>query len=120
MLKHAAQAICNILKHPFNLSISTRTVPSDWNKAMVTHIYKGKGSKNDISNYRPISITPIISKILEAAIKKQITKYLINNDLISMKQFAYMPGRSIQTALHSVLDNIAKILILVILMLSAH
>ena len=75
---------------------------------MVTPIYKSKGSKNDMSNYRPISITPIISKILEAAIKEQITKYLINNDLISMKQFAYMPGRSTQSALHSVLDNIDK------------
>ena len=108
MLKHAAPAICNILTHLFNLSISTHTVPSDWKKAMVTPIYKGKGSKNDMSNYRPISITPIISKILEAAIKEQITKYLINNNLISMKQFAYMPGRSTQTALHSDLDNIAK------------
>ena len=47
MLKHAAPAICNILTHLFNLSISTRTVPSDWKKAMVTPIYKGKGSKND-------------------------------------------------------------------------
>ena len=108
MLKHAAPAICNILTHLFNLSISTRTVPSDWKKAMVTPIYKSKGSKNDMSNYRPISITQIISKILEAAIKEQITKYLINNDLISMKQFAYMPGRSTQSALHSVLDNIDK------------
>ena len=62
----------------------------------------------DPSNYRPISITPTVSKIIESAIKKQVSTYLIDNDLVSGNQFAYLSGRSAQTALHSIIHPIIK------------
>ena len=107
LLKAGLQVICPILVYIFNLSISTGIVPKDWKSALVTPIYKGTGPKNDPSNYRPISVLPTISKIFESVVKVQICDYLESNSLISSKQYAYLKGRSTQTALHSVVDLLA-------------
>ena len=56
----------------FNKSLQSGTVPSDWKLANVSAIYKGKGDQDNVSNYRPISVTNCFSKIL----KKIIFKYL--------------------------------------------
>ncbi|GAG77400.1 unnamed protein product, partial [marine sediment metagenome] len=56
--------ICHPLAYICNLSIFTSVFLSKWKMAKVTPIYKD-GDKSDVSNYRPISVLPIISKILE-------------------------------------------------------
>ena len=75
--------------------------------ACVTPIYKGKGSKSDPSNYRPISITTTISKLFESIVKNQLSDYFANNNLFSPNQSAFLKGRSTQTALHSFTDYLA-------------
>ena len=64
-LKLSAPAIAPSLTHIFSLSLCHGLLPSDWKVARIMPIYKRKGSKSDASNYRPISIVPIISKIIE-------------------------------------------------------
>ena len=61
----SANVIAPSLCHLFNLSLFTGFVPTDWKKARVTPIFKGKGSNRDPSNYRPISIISRITKIME-------------------------------------------------------
>ncbi|KAI0241542.1 hypothetical protein LSAT2_023838, partial [Lamellibrachia satsuma] len=47
-------------------------VPVDWKSANVTPIYKKKGTKSQTSNYRPVSLTSQVSKVMEAIIRDEI------------------------------------------------
>ena len=96
------------LTHIFNLSLAQGKVPADWKRSCVTPIYKGQGEHSDPSNYRPISIASTISKIFEFAVKEQVIKYLDNSLILSDKQSAYVKGLSTQTALHSIINNLAS------------
>ena len=61
--------------------------------ASVTPIFK-KGDINDPSNYRPISILPVVSKIYEALLKNQIVNYFESNSLFASEQFGFRKDRS--------------------------
>ena len=61
----------------FNRSIETSSVPQDWREANVTPIFK-KGAKNKTDNYRPVSLTSILCKILESLIRDKLMDHLIN------------------------------------------
>ena len=63
-LKLAAPAIGDPITYICNLSIKTKSFPEKWKEAKVTLIFK-KGKTDDCSNYRPISVLPILSKRLE-------------------------------------------------------
>ena len=108
LLKLSAHVISKHLVHLFNVSLRTASVPKDCKMACVTPIYKGKGSKSDPSNYRPISITTTISKLFESIVKNQLSDYFANNNLFSPNQSAFLKGRSTQTALHSFTDYLSS------------
>ena len=63
-LKLAAPAIADSITYICNLSIKTKSFQEKWKEAKVTPIFK-KGKTDDCSNYRPISVLQILSKILE-------------------------------------------------------
>ena len=90
MIKDAMTVITpsNSLTKLFNLSIQEKTFPTIWKSTRIMPIYKS-GDKQDPSNYRPISILPTISKILEKAIHMQLSAYLEGNKLLSMSQFGF-------------------------------
>ena len=76
-----SDSLCDI----FNLSIATWAFPDSWKIARVTPICKS-GKTDDRSNYRPICVLPILSRIFEEMIFNQLYKYLdINNHLFSKK-----------------------------------
>ena len=54
-----------------NRTISEGSIPSEWKHAVVTPVYKSD-SKTDPANYRPISVLPVFSKILERAVHKMV------------------------------------------------
>ena len=62
--------------------------------------------RTNASNYRPISILPTLSKILERAVHLQLYQYLITNNLLSNKQFGFRKGFSTTTALTSFADEV--------------
>ena len=76
LLKLAALFIAPSIGHICNLSLNQGTVPEDFKLARVTPIYKGKGLKSELGNYRPISVISHISKILEKIVKDQIMDFL--------------------------------------------
>ena len=57
----------------FNLSLQSGTIPAAWKIGRIRPIYKGKGSKDDHTNYRPISVISHISKIIEKTVKTQFS-----------------------------------------------
>jgi hypothetical protein len=82
--------LCNL----FNMSMSQQAVPQAWKLANVIPVYKGKGSKLDVSNYRPISLTNVYCKLMETLVRNRIVKHLEANDLISASQSGFRSGRS--------------------------
>ena len=105
LLKDAVDVITPSLTALFNLSFQTRTFPSIWKTAKVIPLFK-KGDKQNASNYRPISILPTISKILEKAVHTQFYAYLTENNLISPNQFGFRLKSSTVTAASQLSDKI--------------
>ena len=67
MLKDVASEIAKPISYVINLSLRTGQVPTDWKIARVVPVHKSR-STVDFNNYRPISILPVISKIIERAV----------------------------------------------------
>ena len=78
--------------------------PDDWKLARVTPIFK-KGKKDDMDNYRPISVISVVAKIFEKLIFEQLYEYLNNNNLIAASQSGFRPLHSTLTALMEATDK---------------
>ena len=78
----------------FNFSLASASLPYDWKHAIITPIFKGKGSVSDVANYRPISCTSVTGKVLESLIKERLLAHFTANSLLSDAQFGFLPGRS--------------------------
>ena len=105
LLKLAAPIICHPLAYICNLSLFTSKFPSRWKVAKVTPIYKD-GDKSDVNNYRPISVLPILSKILERAVHDQLYNYLSCNNILNPCQSGFRTNHSTNTTLIDVSDHI--------------
>ena len=103
-LKKAASNISRSLTHLFNESLSTGKFSSAWKTAKVTPLFKG-GTATDCYNYRPISVLPCISKILESFANSDLQNFAFNSGLIDHHQFAYSKFSSTTVALLKVVDS---------------
>jgi ribonucleases P/MRP protein subunit RPP40 len=81
------------LKKIFIKSLESGLVPAAWKEANVVPLFK-KGSKTDVKNYRPVSITSLVGRLFEQIIKECLLKYLELNDLIKNSQYGFRKGRS--------------------------
>ena len=72
-LKDGASVIAPTVTFLVNLSLSTGIVPCDWKMARVVPLYKS-GRHASMDNYRPISILPVMSKIMEKAVNVQLQR----------------------------------------------
>ena len=86
-LKKYSSVLRRPLTHLVNLSIRTCKFPSDWKKAVIIPIFKA-GSLDSMCNYRPISILPILSKVLEKVVAAQLIDHLESNQLLHPQQFS--------------------------------
>ena len=86
--------LCLPLANLFNMSLLQETVPNEWKLAHVIPVYKGKGAKTAVENYRPISLTNNFCKIMEKLIKIKMIDYLNSNALLSPAQSGFTAGRS--------------------------
>ena len=100
LLKLALPLIENSLAFLFNTSIVTSMFPDSWKIARVTPIYKN-GDKADKSNYRPISVLPVISRLFEKLVTNQVYQHMEDNGLFSSGQSAYL-------RLHSTVTHLLK------------
>ena len=85
LLKDAAPGIVKPIAYLLNLTNLTGIVPQEWKEAKETPIFKS-GEKDDINNYRPISVLPLISKIMERAGQAQLVSFLTENNALSEHQ----------------------------------
>ena len=98
MLKHTIFSISSSFCSLFNLSLSTGTVPKDWKISNITPVFKS-GNKCFVSNYRPISLLSLPSKLLERIVFNRLLDHLLTNSILSPRQFGFRPGSSTQEAL---------------------
>ena len=93
ILKEAKIEIVKPLTLLFNLSLHTGIVPNDWKLANVTPIFK-KGCKSQPGNYRPISLTSVVCKLMESIIRDKLVNFLETNDIIKDSQHGFRNKRS--------------------------
>ena len=105
LLKCGAQSISHSITKLINLSIRSGKFPGIWKCSKVTALFKS-GDRTNATNYRPISILPTLSKILERVIHSQLYEHLASNNLLSNKQLGFRPKRSTATALTGFADEI--------------
>ena len=82
----------------YNHSLKSSTFPQIWKDGKVMPIFKS-GDRSNMSNYRPITVLPILSKILERFVHTQIYNHLSENNILSPQQFGFRPKLSTSTAL---------------------
>ena len=102
LLKETADTIKAPLCLIFRDTLQSEQIPDDWRKANVTPIFK-KGDRNDPANYRPVSLTSQVCKIMESIIKEVLFDHLTENNLLSDKQHGFRQGRSCLSNLLSTL-----------------
>ena len=106
-LKDGAEILASPIAQLCNLSISTSTFPDDCKTAKLVPIYK-KGSKTDPKNYRPISLLPLISKIIEKVIHNQTQSFLDENNILYDYQSGFRKKYSTESCLSFLTDKISK------------
>ena len=104
LLKECANELYIPLTRLFTKSIKEGAIPEDWRKANITCIFK-KGSKSEPGNYRPISLTSVVCKLLERTVKKTIYDHLKEHDLLSDGQYGFRDKRSTILQLLHVLED---------------
>ena len=109
LLKELAIPLSKPLAKIFNKSLMECQLPDDWKQATVSAIYK-KGSRNKAGNYRPVSLTCILCKVMEGCIRDQKVDHITANDLFSNSQFGFIKGRSTGLQLLNVMDLWTKAL----------
>ena len=92
----------------FNVCLSLGVLPLEWKKTNVIPIFKNKGDKSHVKNYRPISLLTTVSKVLERCIFNRIYPSLANK--IHPLQHGFVKGRSCATQLLKVYHEIGAIL----------
>ncbi|CAF0807126.1 unnamed protein product [Brachionus calyciflorus] len=92
-----------------NFSILTSSIPNEWKTAVVTPLFKKKGSNEDLNNYRGISILPPVAKLFENLIHKQILQHLNKNNIISDDQHGFRANHSCESALNEIVSEINKL-----------
>jgi hypothetical protein len=98
MLKEAGPSIIGSLTKLFNCSLATGIFPSLWKKANVTPLYK-KCEEYITTNYRPVSLLCILSKIFEKIVFKYMFNYFKSHFKIALEQAGFLPGSSTVTQL---------------------
>ena len=109
IVKLGGLPLIQILTSLFNKSISQGIFPSALKYAKVIPIHKGD-SIFEMSNYRPISLLPIFSKILEKLMYSRIINFIEKHDILYKKQFGFQKGMSTEYAVNSLVSNIVKCL----------
>ena len=103
MLKMFRIAIIESLFKIFKNCLKCGIFPDGLKKGNIVPIFK-KEDKRNIKNYRPVSLLPIRSKIFERIIYSSMLNYFLDNNLISPKQFGFIPADSCLNQLSQSLD----------------
>ena len=92
------------LTYLFNCSLEKAVFPDKWKVAKVVPLFKG-GNKEDVGNYRPVSLLPLPGKLLEKIVHKKITKFWDDNQFLSRDQGGFRKGFSTVATIADLTDD---------------
>ncbi|MCP4456951.1 MAG: reverse transcriptase family protein, partial [Cytophagales bacterium] len=104
ILKNCAAPISFALSILFNKSYNSGHIPSEWKAALIVPVHK-KGSKSDIKNYRPISLTSLVVKVMERIVRDELM--LKCSHFLDPRQHGFLPGKSCSTQLVEYCDSLS-------------
>ena len=105
LLKACADLLAHSLWQIFHKSTTTGTVPAAFKVALVRPLFKA-GDPSEPSNYRPVSLLPIVSKLLEKIVQRQLSDFVHTNSVIPESQYAFRAKRSTEQALVCLTDGL--------------
>lgn len=105
VLKSFKEFIVPPLTYICNLAITSGIFPRAFKKALIIPVHKS-GSRDRVDNYRPISILPSMSKILEKIMNTRLITFLEAKGLLSSSQFGFRAGVSTENAVHELTNYI--------------
>lgn len=105
ILKKTADLIIIPLTYIINLSFKNGTFPGPLKKAIIKPIHKN-GSKEDVNNFRPISLIPCIAKVFEKAMHSRLEQYLSDNNILAIQQNGFQKKKSTALAIFQGLTEI--------------
>ena len=108
MIKLCDESLVKPLVKIFQYSLDCGIFPGKWKKANVVPVYKNKGDKSVVKNYRPVSLLPILGKIFEKYIFDTIYTYFEDNNLFTSSQSGFRKGDSCVSQLLSITHEILK------------
>ena len=103
ILKYCNSSLVTPIKYLVNIIFDTGKFPSNLKNSVVVPIHKS-GNKKDKNNYRPITITSSLTKVVEKCIKKRLTEFLDLNKIISEFQFGFKQKNSTEDAITRVVE----------------
>jgi hypothetical protein len=106
-IKNCSDQLAGPLSMIFNKSIEEGIIPDDLKIAKITPVYKSDDKKT-VSNYRPISVLPAFSKILERLVYNRLLDFINKYDILSQNQFGFRKNISTSMALLELVDNISN------------
>jgi hypothetical protein len=107
VIKCAVSSIASHLSYLINLTMSKGFFPTALKTAKVVPILKS-GDSRSISNYRPISLLPIFSKIYERAIANRLNSFINSNNILYDRQFGFRKAHSTDMALMALVEDISS------------
>ena len=107
IVKHIITLILKPLTHIFNTSFKTGVFPDKFKIAKVIPVFKS-GIKENCSNYRPISLLPQFSKILEKLFNSRLSAFLDKNNIINPSQYGFRENMSTSYALTELINEITS------------
>ena len=105
LLMETVQQISIPLARVFNLSLKEGVVPFEWKEANIIPLFK-KGSRNKSENYRPVSLTSVICKLLERLIKDHMVDFLVKHKLLNSSQHGFLNSLLIKLKAHGIAFSI--------------
>jgi hypothetical protein len=109
LLHELADHLATPLASLFQRSLDAGMIPLEWKSAVVSPIFK-KGNRKLAENYRPVSLTSVVCKLLEAEVRESILEHLHKHNLLTSKQFGFISGRSTTLQLLFYLDSCREVM----------
>jgi hypothetical protein len=107
LLKEILPCILSPLTKLINESLKHSYTPAELKSAKVTPLFKA-GDEKQMCNYRPISLLPTLSKVIEKIVNSQLLSYLEQNQLLLANQYGFRKGRTTEDAVHKLLNKVIE------------